>query len=404
MFVVYSDQPIPASQTKSLFLAGPSPRRLDEADWRHEALAVLRALGYDGTVFVPIPSTRFAVTPDAGPTDDPVGFTYLNQVDWEVAARKRADALVFWVPRVIDRSKEDLGMPGFTTNFEMGEDLASGKLAYGRPASAVKCRYLDERVRAAGLPVHETLESLLGAVLEQQGAGAFRSEGEAGVPLFVWRAKSFQTWYANLRAAGNTLADAHLVNHVSFAGGKFLFSFCLKVSIWVAAEGRFKDNEVIFSRPSFSSVAAFHRAADGTVSLALVKEFRSPVNNAEGFVYELVGGSSPDDRIAPEVNAQHELAEEAGLHIEDVSRFIAISTRQPVATYAIHQASLFAVELTDAEFAALCADAARQTWRGADAYERTYVHVTTLDALMELPVDFTTLGMVFEAGRRLKLL
>jgi hypothetical protein len=159
MQLLFSDQPLPAVLPQSIFLAGPSPRAWAHkegvpADWRHTALALLKSKQFQGTVLIPIPSSLFY----GGSTAD---IHYNSQIDWECRARQIATHLVFWVPRVIDIRRADLGMPAFTTNFELGEDLHSGKLSYGRPDLAVKCTYLDFRVRAVGLPVHESLEATL---------------------------------------------------------------------------------------------------------------------------------------------------------------------------------------------------------------------------------------------------
>jgi len=55
--IYYYDEP-PESFSKSIFLAGPSPRTPDVKSWRPEALKILEAKGYDGIVFVPEPKPR----------------------------------------------------------------------------------------------------------------------------------------------------------------------------------------------------------------------------------------------------------------------------------------------------------------------------------------------------------
>ncbi|MDO8415172.1 MAG: nucleoside 2-deoxyribosyltransferase domain-containing protein [Agitococcus sp.] len=154
MQLIFSDQRLPNSLAHSLFLAGPSPRACDQVDWRHAALNILKSKQFEGTVLIPIPRSLFY-------GESATDISYDNQIDWECRARELATHLVFWVPRVIDINRSDLGMPAFTTNFELGEDLHSGKLSYGRPSTAVKCKYLDLRVRAEGLVVHESLDTTL---------------------------------------------------------------------------------------------------------------------------------------------------------------------------------------------------------------------------------------------------
>jgi 8-oxo-dGTP pyrophosphatase MutT (NUDIX family) len=401
MQLVYSNHPMPQSITKSIFLAGPSPRSLEELDWRHEALAVLRKLGFDGTVFLPVPDYRF----ERGEFDKngQHGWHYDDQVEWECEARKMADIILFWVPRVVDRSKNDLGMPAFTTNFEMGEDLHTGKLAYGRPDSAVKCKYLDKRAEEVGETVHNTLDSLMADVTSRLGEGALRIGGEARVPLHIWRHDAFKGWYANLKAAGNRLDDADLKSSI-LVGNRFLFAFTLWVKVWVEAEQRHKSNEVIISRKDISAVFAACRDGAET-KIALVREFRSTVSNPQGYVYELPGGSSFKADMNPSVCAQEELHEETGLLVVDVSRFVPVGRRQLAATVLTHQASLYAVELTPAEFGEL--EKVAQTGQALgddDSSERTYVVTTTLKDISALPVDYSTLGMVFEAVEKLGML
>ena len=393
MHLVFSDDAFPSRVVKSIFLAGPSPRNLQETDWRHEALAVLASRGFTGTVFIPVPRKRFLEG-----TADRSTWNYDNQVAWECEARTRADLIVFWLAREIDRSKADLGMPGFTTNFELGEDLHSGKLVYGRPSSAPKCNYMDKRVRELGLTVHDSLDSLFNDTLQNLGEGAPRASGEVHVPLFIWRSPQFQSWYQTLRQAGNRLESARLAHHVRF-GGKFLFSYVLWVNVWVEAEQRFKSNEFIFSRTDISTVVAYHRTPlTGELKFALVREFRSQVNNEKGFVYEVPGGSSTKPGVDPLVNAGHELSEELGLDVEEVTRFRFVGKRQLAATLSTHQAHVYAIELTDREFSQLeqSAKAGDHFGVGSDT-ERTYVEVVSLEELLRLPLDYSMLGMVFEA-------
>jgi 8-oxo-dGTP pyrophosphatase MutT (NUDIX family) len=393
MQIVFATQPFPSNVTKSLFLAGPSVRAPDQRDWRHEALSELERLDYDGHVFVPIPEERFY-----GAAADESGWSYDGQIAWECEGRERADAIVFWVARDIDRSRSDLGMPGFTTNFELGEDLRSGKLVFGRPASAPKNRYLDIRVRESGMPVHETLQDTLAETLAMLGDGAPRFGGECQVPLFIWRTQQFQSWYADLKTAGNRLEGASLKYHAGIGGN--VFAYALKVIIWVSAEARHKSNEIVFSRRDISAVFAYHlHPQTQQVKVVLVSEFRSTVSNGQGMVFELPGGSSIRTDIPYLANAREELAEETGLHIDDLERFQVLRTRQLMSTFSSHKAVTFGVQLTDAELASLeAAHALKTTFGEAGSSERTQVHVVTVrQALTRESVDFATSGMIAQA-------
>ncbi len=403
MQIVFSDQPLPAQQVKSIFLAGPSPRAGDIQDWRPQAIRLLQETGFDGTVFVPIPSYRFDQA--FARTEQP-GWSYENQVAWEVAARQMSDVIAFWVPRIVDTSRSDLGMPAFTTNFEMGEDLGTGRVRYGRPADAVKCSYLDDRARQKRLTVFDSLDALLRDCVAALGEGALRQGGESRVPLQIWQTEYFQQWYANLKAAGNRLDDAKVVSTAHAASGP-LFAFILWVKVWVESEQRYKANEVVVSRKDAAAVFAFTRN-EGEARIALVKEFRSPVSNTEGFVYELPGGSSFKPNEDPLRCASAELHEETGLPLLEPARFSQVALRQLAATFSTHRASVFAVELRPEEFAHLEQAQAQNAYFGenplADNAERTYVRTCSVSELMSLPVDYSTLGMVFECLVKLGLL
>src|SRR5690349_16761700 len=111
---VYAHQPFPTKVSKTLFLAGPSPRNDAVKSWRYEALDILRRLGFDGHVFIPEAS------------DGVWKKDYAGQVEWEEEGLHRSDVIVFWVPRSSD-------LPGYTTNIEWGRWYESGKSVWGSP-------------------------------------------------------------------------------------------------------------------------------------------------------------------------------------------------------------------------------------------------------------------------------
>ncbi|MGD9901480.1 MAG: nucleoside 2-deoxyribosyltransferase domain-containing protein [Spirochaetales bacterium] len=125
MKVNYSDQKIEFNK-KSIFLAGPTPRKKEVKSWRPKALEILEKLNFDGLVYVPEHKTE-------------VKYDYLDQVEWERDGLKNAKIIVFWVER------ELVDMPAFTTNIEFGFFLAKTpeKVLYARPDDAPKNAYLD---------------------------------------------------------------------------------------------------------------------------------------------------------------------------------------------------------------------------------------------------------------------
>ena len=221
------------------------------------------------------------------------------------------------------------------------------------------------------------------------------------MPLVVWNTEAFQTWYTNLKAAGNRL-DGAALSSVIVVGKQHLFAFVLHVKVWVESEQRHKENERVFFRKDVSSVVAVYREGE-TTHLALVREFRSTVNNPQGFVYEFAGGSTTQADVDPQVNAQQELHEEMGLLVTDVRRFKPVGNRQLAATFSAHRAQVYAVELTRHEFERLKqAAASKKMFGDGGGSERTFIEVATLDTLFDLPVDYSTLGMLFEALRVLR--
>ena len=390
MQLVFSDHPVPSIVTKSIFLAGPSPRDKDIVDWRHEALSYLgsSSMNYDGTVFIPIPEQRFY-----GTNQNPLTWTYDNQISWECECRHVTDLIVFWVPRHVDGK-----MPAFTTNVEFGEDLHSGKIVYGRPENAEKCDYLDQRMQEIKLPVFISLENTLDHAVSLLGTGAHRKNGEVYIPLFIWKTEQFQSWYSNLKLAGNRLDKAKLLHHVKFSTDKEVFSYVLWVKIWIEAEKRYKENEFVFARKDISTVLAHYKDIDGDIKIAIVREFRSPVNNTEGFVYELPGGSSPKPNTDPKMNAQHELEEECGLTINDLSRFKYVGERQLAATLSSHRAQLYSVELTKQEYEQMLKNEQSDRAFGvANDSEKTYLKMVSISQLQYSFLDFSMLGMIYHA-------
>lgn len=274
--------------------------------------------------------------------------------------------------------------------------MHSGKLVYGRPAQAPKCRYLDARAQELGLSVHESLSALLQDAVSKLSEGALRRNGEATVPLFIWKSPEFQSWYEHLRQAGNRL-DGVKVLHSFFVRSQHLFSYTLMADVWVSAEQRSKSNEFVFARKDTSAVVAYHKTASG-IEVAFVREFRTCVNNSEGFVVELPSGSTFQEGHTPLQVAMAELGEELGLHIDDASRLRPVSSRQLVATLSSHRAHLYAVQLNEQEWAHVRQHAQEQTVFGLiDDGERTRIVVSTLAEMFALPLDQSTLGMVLEA-------
>ena len=145
MIINYSDQEVIQGK-KSIFLAGPTPRRENIFSWRTKACQLLEQMGFDGVVYVPEYSTW-------KPKED-----YVDQAMWERASLINATVILFWIPRKLS------DMAAFTTNVEFGYWLHSGKVIYGRPNDASKIKYLDWLYKVDyGKNPYSDLESLLKA-------------------------------------------------------------------------------------------------------------------------------------------------------------------------------------------------------------------------------------------------
>src|SRR3989338_9913848 len=152
MHIIYTGEPFPKKVSKSMFLAGPTPRSKDVKSWRvPDALDILRKLNYGGHVFVPEWREGPAAEKD---------FNYEGQIDWETEGLNRADIIVFWVPR------ELVSMPAFTTNVEWGIWSDSGKVVFSAPPEAPKNKYLEYKAKEFNVPCFKTLEETIKYAVE----------------------------------------------------------------------------------------------------------------------------------------------------------------------------------------------------------------------------------------------
>ena len=413
--IYYYDEP-PVSYSKSIFLAGPSPRTQNIVSWRKDALRLLELKGYDGIVFIPEPN----------PADENNSkFEWSKAPHWEYKMLSRADIILFWVPRdmrlmldsmsqlskelaakkereVADNFEPELRFPGMTTNIEFGYWANSGKAVLGHPIGASQTRYLSEfMTNKFYVPFSNSLGNIIDKALKIINAGALRTGGERDIPLNIWRMRAFQNWYQSQTNAGNRLDGAKIewISRV-LNNPKAIFMVALRPNIYVVSEDRNKFNDPVVIRLDISSVVLYKIRADLFNSeVVLIKEFRSAASTPDGFIWELPGGSSPYLENPLEV-AIEEVREEVGLEIE-ADRFRQVGSRQMAGTLSGHKSHTYAVELTEAEL----------TWlknqkglpHGSDyphnsTGERIYTEVVTLKEVISNPgIDFANLGMILTA-------
>ncbi len=377
MQIVYANQSLPESWTKSIFLAGPTPRSEDTPSWRPEALRILEESGYDGVVFIPESANKEWLR------------DYTAQVEWEERCLHLADCILFWIPRDMKT------MPALTTNTEWGVWQDSGKVVFGAPPEAEKVTYQRYYAKKLDVSISDTLRDTVKAAMEMTGAGALRVGGEKEIPLYIWKTLHFQSWHQAQRRAGNRLDGARV--QWTFRVGpqrKFVFFYALHVNVHIANENRNKTNEVVIARPDIATIVMYRRgAALDDSDVVLIREFRSPAATGDGFVWEVPGGSSFKPKGDPLGVVAEECREETGLKL-DAARMRRHESRQMVATLSAHKAHLFSVEITEEELNLLRAE--RGVAHGVvEDTERTYVEVMKLGEIRKKSdVDWSMLGMI----------
>jgi 8-oxo-dGTP pyrophosphatase MutT (NUDIX family) len=382
MIVVYANEEVPETITKSLFLAGPTPRnRKEQESWRPDALKILEDIGFDGAVFIPEPK-------EAKEDHD-----YEAQVQWEEDFLNIADCILFWVPR--DLTPDSTGFPkmaAFTTNVEYGAWCDSGKVVFGCPEDAEKVSYLKHYAEKYKVPVGDTLTETLELALEMLGDGAERSGGERQIPLFIWNTPSFQSWYQSQKEVGNRLDEAKLLYNFRPGFKKNVFLWILGVKMWVESQQRHHGNEFVLSRTDISATMLWHKADPIEDSeLVFIKEFRPPARTDDGFIREFPGGSSKEE-TDPKETAASEVYEETGFFVK-ADRIKSHGDRQLAGTLSSHHSFFYSVELTEKEVEWFKSQKGIVHGKKEDN-ERTFVEVVTVKEFLEnKETDWSTLGM-----------
>lgn len=136
---------------KVIFLAGPTVRGHQPhlTSWRFACIDEFKKRGFEGTLVIPEFTSK---------TESDKGKGWIPL--WEFEGLKRADIIMFWVPRTRE-------LIGLTTNWEHGYWVGRHheKCVYGRPDDAYRMGYLDimwkaaaESVGKVSLDIFNTME------------------------------------------------------------------------------------------------------------------------------------------------------------------------------------------------------------------------------------------------------
>ena len=381
MKIIYTFDEIPKTFSKSLFLAGPTPRKDTSLTWRKEALSILEKLNYDGVVFVPELFTNEKKH-------------LLNTRDctaWELEACKCSDVILFWIPRQI---RPDFEMAALTTNVEFGMYKDTYKVVAGCPPEAKKNEYL--KIVSPNVDWYDTLEDTIITAINKIGQGVKRSNAERYVPSDIFSSSQFQDWYASQLSSGNSLEDLTMKFNFFMPKAKKLFMTIFQPSVFILEENRKKENVFVIARSDMSYICAYHKSND--YEIVLTKEFRSPVRNTKSFIYELPGGSSLNPNDDELETASHEFEEEVGLKLP-ANRFKKIMSRQSSATLCSHIITLFSVELNSDEINYIKND---KSMHGVvEDTEQIYLEVKTFaDILNDNLCDWTNIGMIIQGIKK----
>lgn len=380
MKIIYAQQPIPNEINKSIFLAGPTLRPGQHGvSWRKLALEILQILEYDGVVFIPeLEEGEF----------EGENFNWETQVLWETRCLKIADNILFHINRNIDE-----GLLGLTTNDEWGYWKDSGKCILSLDLTADKINYQKWWAKELNVPTYTELFSALRYIIKEQGS-YIRKDGERFIPQEIWQLDQFQSWYKQLKDNGNWISDAKVLNTYRIPSNNKIFAFSLWVNIFIRNENRYKNNEFIFARPDISSCVLYYPNENILdTEIVLVSEFRSPVNNIKGLVFELPGGSSVKPGIDPKERIIEELEEETGFHPQ-IEKLNFEGTRQLCSTLLTHKSWLYSYELNDIEYQKIKQNVGQIFGNEADS-ERTEIHIYTFNDLLQKDyIDWSNLGQV----------
>jgi hypothetical protein len=168
----YDDVLDDASCPQSIFLAGPTAQAVRTA-WRQDAVALLDARGFAGTVIIPeFRDGRFEEHVErrfGSPASTVPGMraASCNILKWETTGIESATIVLFWMPFALAAQGSAASLPGFTTRAEVSRELARdpSRIVLGMPPVAISGGHIRFHAHHAGVAIAETLEATVDAAL-----------------------------------------------------------------------------------------------------------------------------------------------------------------------------------------------------------------------------------------------
>lgn len=323
--------------------------------------------------------------------------------------RMVSDIIISWVPRELKT------MPALTTNIEFGEDLWTGKILYGRPDDAEKCRYLDKRwFEITNKEPFNSLEEILTEAINLLQNSIERTGIKKIVPSMNFGLDSFNNWFhhhekniENIQTILN-INSAETIEYNKFKIPNLYptekpFLNISRVRMKIENENRIKSNEIIISRPDINVIVPIYYNKKKNIKLLLVNEFRVNVLNEKNYVKECPSGSSNTKRVGLD-SAIEEMKEETGLEIAK-ERCIYVDSKQSFATLLTHKTHIWYVQLTKEEYKNIKKSIKEKKIFGIDAEdnntensgEKIHLSIVENKNIYKENIDLNTLGIINSA-------
>jgi 8-oxo-dGTP pyrophosphatase MutT (NUDIX family) len=344
--------------------------------WRDALVDHLETAGFSGVVFVADPPRRARS-----------GKHVKHQLRWLAEVSRLADvSACYWSPSTSSAE---------TLNWLLSSELREvRKVVLEIPDGLELCDGGRELHAAQRLLITHSVQASAQEIVQLLQIGALRRGPERAVPLDVWLTPEFQHWLSVQLSQGNRLNWARPVWAYRPGRGyaEALWYWALHASVYVATEQRAKSNEVLIGRPDIAAIVLYNRAEPGTdLRVVLVREYRTPTVNEEGYVWELPSGSGSAGQSLIEV-AVEECREEVGVELEK-SRLRSHGARQLMSTMSCHRSHVFSAELTAHESSQV--QITTGLARGSHPNERVFAELVPSRTIVhEHRLDWSMTGML----------